>query len=179
LVYEQMKEPEQAAEQWQLVIKDHPGYRPGWRGWGEMLLEQRRCDEVAKLIQRMQSDRRLAGTGAVLSAKLHEQTGDIQAARRQLEVTVEENPDDLEPLQELCRLLFERLGPTAAEPALTRLVNRDPQDASAWHNLGTTYFETGQFQQAVNMYRRSLEIRPESESTRSQLDKAFRRLVDD
>jgi hypothetical protein len=46
--------------------------------------------------------------------------GDIAAARHEYEQAVAECPNDLEPLQVLCRLLFERAEPADAKHAIER-----------------------------------------------------------
>jgi Flp pilus assembly protein TadD len=47
-----------------------------------------------------------------------------------------------------------------AEVALQSLIDHDPDDASAHHNLGTLRMRTQRYDGAVEAYRRSLSLRP-------------------
>jgi GT2 family glycosyltransferase/2-polyprenyl-3-methyl-5-hydroxy-6-metoxy-1,4-benzoquinol methylase/Tfp pilus assembly protein PilF len=46
LVYEDLGELARAEEQWRRVVEERPGYRPGWRGLGEVLLRQGQTQEA-------------------------------------------------------------------------------------------------------------------------------------
>ena len=59
-----------------------------------------------------------------------------------------------------------------AERCLTDLVRRSPEDGAAFHNLGAISAQRGDFEQAVELFRQSLAVRPDSPSTLAQLDQA-------
>ena len=68
--------------------------------------------------------------------------GRVEEARAELDRAIAEGPDDLETLRVRCQFLFEHGTPDEAEEALKCLIDHDPEDASAYHNLGTLLLRT-------------------------------------
>jgi tetratricopeptide (TPR) repeat protein len=161
VVYTQMGQSAKAEEQWRNVLRERPSYRAAWRGLGEMLLVQGKFDEAlaaADSLCRHDSlaDRRdqpggsrqdsFLSEGIILRGRALAARGDIAAARHEFEQAVAEFPNDVEPLQALCRLLFEHADPADTRQAIEELLRRDPQDAAAYHNLGSVYYRLGQYE---------------------------------
>jgi FkbM family methyltransferase len=174
VAFTQMGQPWQAEEQWRRVTQEMPRYRPGWRGLGESLLAQGELDRVSALTQQLLADPHLHAEGKLLEGQLAAARGDIAAARRCLEEAAQERPSDPEPLQVLCRLLFERVSPAEAEGPLRRLLALCPADGAAHHNLGTSCLQQGRFTVAADAYRASLRHRPGSAATYVCLGHALR-----
>jgi GT2 family glycosyltransferase/SAM-dependent methyltransferase/tetratricopeptide (TPR) repeat protein len=63
-----------------------------------------------------------------------------------------------------------------AATALRRLVECDPRDAAACHDLATACCQLNRFDEAVAWYRKSLELRPGAPVTQRQLEFAISRL---
>jgi Flp pilus assembly protein TadD len=91
-----------------------------------------------------------------------------------LDRALEQRPDDLELLEERCRLFFEHFLPGEGEPAFRVLIARDPANAAAHHNHGSILYKLGRFDKAAGAYRRSIELRPDSASTYLHLGYALR-----
>jgi GT2 family glycosyltransferase/tetratricopeptide (TPR) repeat protein len=170
IVYDDMGRFDRAEQQWRQIVQDGPGYTAAWRGLGEALLKQGKDAEVAAIVGRLVSRPQTRSTGRLLEARLSGQRGDYIAARRALEAALRESPESIDPLQELCRLIFEHGTPQEGEAALRQLIRREPEDAAAWHNLGTVVCQLGRFDEAASAYRRSLELRPRHEPTIRQLE---------
>lgn len=100
--------------------------------------------------------------------------GDVQRACDELNEALEEHPDNLDLLEERCRLLFEHFPADEAEAGFQDLLRHDPQNAAGYHNLGTMQYKLGRFDQAAIAYRRSVELRPHSASTHLHLGYALR-----
>lgn len=173
-VYTELDEFAQAEKQLRLAIQDRPRYRPAWRGLGDLLLRQRKLKEAKTMIECMATDPHLKSEALVLKAQLAEANGDQNAARHLFEQGAKEYPDRTEPLQALCRYLFEHNQPEAAAQALQELIRRDPKDSSACHNLGMVHFRLGRYREAVAAYRQALEHRPRSASIYCQLGHALK-----
>jgi len=90
----------------------------------------------------------------------------------------EENSEDPQPLRSLCQLLFEVEQWVHAAAAIEALLARDPQDAAAYHNLGTVQLRLGQPKQALESYQRSLALRPDHFLTQRCIAEARSLLVD-
>lgn len=163
-----------AEQQWRRIVAEVPGYRSGWRGLGESLLARGAAGEAEDLAAGLLRDGPLRAEGWLLRGKVAAAAGDEAAARRDLEAAVAERPDDPEPRQALCRLLFER-GPAAeAEAALLDLAKRHPEDASAHHNLGTLRLRARRLGEAVGSFRESVRLRPKAAGTWHQLARALK-----
>jgi tetratricopeptide (TPR) repeat protein len=98
----------------------------------------------------------------------------LLTARDELEHAIEQQPSDLELLEDRCRLLFEHFPPADAEGAFRALLEHDPRNAAGYHNLGTILYKLGRFDEAAGAYRRSVELRPRSASTLLHLGYALR-----
>jgi tetratricopeptide (TPR) repeat protein len=109
----------------------------------------------------------------VLQAGAAAERGDRVAARQAFEQAVHEFPGERAPRQALCRFLFEQGTPAPTAGALLDLLRHDPKDASAYHNLGTVYFQMRQYAGAVLAYRQSLRHRPDSAPTYRMLGHAW------
>ncbi len=53
IVYDDMGQLDQAEQQWQRVTEEAPGYTPGWRGLGDILLRQGKVVDVERLCERL------------------------------------------------------------------------------------------------------------------------------
>jgi tetratricopeptide (TPR) repeat protein len=174
LVYRDLGDLGREEEQWRRVVEERPGYRPGWRGLGDVLVRRGKAAEARAVAERLLGDGRLRGEGRVLLGALAATRGDYEAARGELERGAAECPEDPAPLEALCQLLFEHGAPADAEGALRELVRRVPGHASALHNLGTVCLRLRRPQAAVEAYRQSLQHRPDAVETHLHLGHALR-----
>src|SRR5262249_8986786 len=117
-VYMDLGDFAKAEEQWRQVVEEVPKYRLGWRGLGGILVIQGKEDEARQLADQLLANPQLRVEGVIVKSQLAARRGDFQSARQDLERAVKKYPDDLHPLQALCRLLFEHDEPAQAEKAL-------------------------------------------------------------
>jgi Flp pilus assembly protein TadD len=117
---------------------------------------------------------RLRPEGRILRVKVAAAEGDGAGAWAEVDRAGRETPDDLEPLQALCRVLFEQGHLTEAERALRELVRRDPQSGRANHNLGMVYQRMGRPNLAAEAYRHALRSRADWPATYVHLGHALK-----
>ncbi|AMV24172.1 hypothetical protein VT84_07230 [Gemmata sp. SH-PL17] len=60
----------EAEAAWRAVVRDAPGYRAGWRGWGEFLVLRDRLAEADELARGLGADPALALEGHVLAGRV-------------------------------------------------------------------------------------------------------------
>jgi GT2 family glycosyltransferase/tetratricopeptide (TPR) repeat protein/2-polyprenyl-3-methyl-5-hydroxy-6-metoxy-1,4-benzoquinol methylase len=172
-VYGDLGDLGRAEEQWRLVTEEAPRFRAGWLGLGETLLRGGRHEDALALAERLAGDDALRPTALLLRGRVAEARGKLDEARGLLREAAEASPGDPEPLQALCRLLFECGDPADAEGPLRELVRLQPADAAAHHNLGTACLRRGLFEEAAAAYRESLRHRPGAAGTHLQLGHAL------
>lgn len=146
--------------QWRQVVRDEPRYRPGWRGLGDVLLRRGKAEEARALSDQLSADDTLRAEGRMLRARVALAGGDLAAARAELEAAAAERPGDLDVLRAACEFLYEHGTPEEAGRALQDLAQRDPRDASALHNLGTTLLRAKRYGAAASAFRQALRLRP-------------------
>ena len=59
--------------------------------------------------------------------------------------------------------------------SLNQQVKKNPQDATAWTELGNVFFDTGQYKQAITAYKKSIELRPGNANVLTDLGVMYRR----
>ena len=107
-------------------------------------------------------------------AAVYTELGDFARARDELEHALAERPHDHDLLERRCQLLFEHFSAEEAESAFRALIERDPQNAAAYHNLGSILFKLGRYDESVAAYRDSIRLRPQSAATYDHLAFALR-----
>jgi len=110
----------------------------------------------------------------LLRSRVAMAVGDVVAARQELEQALALGPDDNETMRLQCQFLFEHGTPSESETALRRLIGRDPEDASAHHNLGTLLLRNKRFKDATIAFRQALQLRPDNLSTHLHLGYALK-----
>jgi GT2 family glycosyltransferase/tetratricopeptide (TPR) repeat protein len=173
LVYTDQGVLDRAEEQWRSALAEAPDYADGWRGLGDCLFRQEKRDELRQVIAQLCADPRLRAVGLVLTGRLAASEGEPAAAERAYREAADTG--DAQALRALSQFLFETGRPTAAEAALRALVEHEPEDPSAHHNLGTVLLLSRRFDEAVVAYRRSLDLRPDAAGTQAQLRVALQR----
>lgn len=66
IIYEELDDLVRAEEQWRLITKEVPRYRAGWRGLGELLVQQGRHSEALGLAETLVGDERLRSDGLMI-----------------------------------------------------------------------------------------------------------------
>ena len=116
-MYEELLRHDLAEAQWREAVAEAPGFCSGQRSLGENLIRQGKYSSAAVHIEGMLAEPGLRSAALVLEARLAESQGDYRTERSRLEAAVSEFSNQAEPLQALCRLLFERGDLTDSERA--------------------------------------------------------------
>ncbi len=174
LVLEDLACWREAENEWRAILRELPRYRTAWRALGEILIFQRRWPELNKILLEIADAPELLSESAILQARKAEVDGDIESARQILWDASNTKNAGLEPLQELCRLLFTNSHTEEAIAALEELTKRKPDDAAAHHNLGVLRLRSGDRQAAIHCFRESLRLRPAAPHTQAELDAILR-----
>lgn len=179
LVYAECGRHDLAELQWRLALDKAPEYRQGWGGLGDALVKQSKLVTAeltaASLLQT--SSRRVEGF--LLLSDLASQAGNFDRAAELLHEASVERPNDPQLLHRRCWFYLEHEDLEQAVETLTQLCQKDPHNASVYHNLGTVYYKQGRRSAAVAAYRESLRLRPDSEQTQRQLNQVLQELEQD
>jgi GT2 family glycosyltransferase/predicted TPR repeat methyltransferase len=174
IVYDDLGLLTDSEAQWHQILAEVPDYNLAWRALGENLLRQNRAAEAEQVADFLASQTGwLHREGHILRGRLAARRGDVEAAVRELGFADRSYPAELEPLRLTCRILFEQGDPAAARNALQELTERAPDDAAAFHNLGTMQFHQQQFHESVTSFEHSLKLRPNAPQTREQWRRAL------
>jgi GT2 family glycosyltransferase/tetratricopeptide (TPR) repeat protein/glycosyltransferase involved in cell wall biosynthesis len=173
-IYAELGEFASAVSLWRDVVQEAPWFAPAWQGLINLLLRQGKTDEALRCAEMLESQHEMAGDASRLRRSVLVNRGEFQTVRDELDRGIEQHPDDLELLEERCRLLFEHFPPSEAEAGFRALLAHDPANAAGHHNLGSVLYKLGRFEEAAAAYRRSIELRPDSASTYLHLGYALR-----
>jgi tetratricopeptide (TPR) repeat protein len=164
-VYSDRGDFQHALEQWKQISLEFPAYGPAWRGLTECLVQLHLLDEAEDELERMPNDAYLCADRHLAISMIAMARNDIKSARRSLDEAQRSAPDDLEVLRAWCRHAFEHGTADEAAGALSRLVEKQPTDAAAHHNLANAYMRMQAYDAAIAAYQRSLALRPDSAAT--------------
>jgi len=175
MVAAEMGDLAEAERQWREVLHEVPGYRPGWRGLGEILVRGSRFAEAESLAEQLlKKDGSLRIEGLLIKSRTALARQQFTEARDALDRAATERPDDLDTLRARGQFFFEHGAPDEAERALKSLIEHDPHDASAHHNLGTVFLLAQRYDEAVQAYRQALRYRPNHAATYLHLGYALK-----
>lgn len=168
LVHREMGNDSAAVLAWEKAVTDCPSFDAAWIGLAQALARLHRLEELEQLRIRVPDTDDLRSCRALVIALGHESQGDLANARQVLERECQHAPFDV-CLDELARILF-RMGAFAdSRPVLQSLNKLRPGDASVLHNLGISCSAAGNAIEAASCLKHSLQLRPDSESTRQLL----------
>ena len=155
----------EAEDQWRRIVAEVPRYRPGWRGLGETLIRRGRFAEAETLAQDLLGDASLRVEGFLIKSRialrLHGwddakassigRSRSTRTTRKSSAVAVSSSSTAATPED--------------AEQALKNLIDHDPDDPSAYYNLGTLLLRTRRYDEATSAYRQSLRYRTNHPAT--------------
>ena len=124
-------------------MRELPRYRAGWRGLGDALIRMQRFDEADRLAAELLTDAHVRVEGLMLTSRLAQVHDRLDEVRAALESAVAENPNDWAAAQSRCQFLFDHGTDDEAERAFRSMIEFDPADADAHHNLGTVLRRSG------------------------------------
>ena len=172
ILYGDMGRMDLAELQWREALRDQPGYGPTVRALGDVLVREGKLAAAEIFAEHICQSDDLRIEGCLLKARVAEASGDLAAARHELEAAVHENADSKEALDALGRFLFEHGETSEAAAALRKLAQLRRDDGAVWHNLGMLYGRDGMLKEAIEALERSVNLRPDSIPTYVQLAQA-------
>jgi glycosyltransferase involved in cell wall biosynthesis/tetratricopeptide (TPR) repeat protein len=126
----------EAEAQWWLAVREEPRSAASWMGLGQMLLGQRRFDEAAEAAAKLEALKGAENDGVALRAQIHMARDEFATAKEALGRLIAAAPQWVYPRVLLSRtLLQEGTDLDAAEQALLDVLELDPSNAEAKHNL--------------------------------------------
>jgi glycosyltransferase involved in cell wall biosynthesis/predicted Zn-dependent protease len=134
----------EAEAQWRAAVAECPGFTPAWRELAGLCLAQGRWAELEEALESLRRDPRAAAEADVLQARAHLGRREFAACRELLQACITRAPRALEPrIVPSYALLQEGANPAAAEQALRAILELDPGNTEAAHNLRVLLGEQG------------------------------------
>jgi tetratricopeptide (TPR) repeat protein len=126
----------EAEVQWRTAVAERSSFIPGWLGLGELFLRQGRRSDLERLTKSLDSEPGGDVEAAILRARAHREREEFPAARRILEDLIPRVPQAEGPRVLLSHVLLqEGKDLTAAEDVLRQILELNPRNAEARHNL--------------------------------------------
>ena len=172
LAYGDAKQLDMSELQFRQVLSDVPSYRPAIKALGNMLIETGRVTTAEVEAEDLISNPDSNIDGQLLLARVQESRGDMAAATKTFADCQRQYPNDKLVLEECCKFHFLNENWLEAKQFLTSLIELDKSNAAALHNLGAVLLRLDERESAIEAFTKSLELRPNSVSTRQFLESA-------
>jgi GT2 family glycosyltransferase/tetratricopeptide (TPR) repeat protein len=154
--------PDEALAQWEQALAEEPTFAPARLELARAHLAEARWPEFEHALGRLGQVPALGGEVALLRAEACLARGEPSQARALLEQVVGADARALRPLVLLTHaLLQENRDPAAAEAALRRVLQLDPQQSESWRNLVVLLRRQGRRTEALAACRSGLGYAPE------------------
>ena len=135
-IYRDQGRLSEAEIQWRAAVAEKPTFLPAWLGLGELHLCHERWADVEQAAQNAETAAGAALEAAILRARAHQARKEFVPARRLLEHVIPRVPAALAPRVLLSHVLLQDgQDPLAAEKALHDVLELDPSNTEARHNL--------------------------------------------
>ena len=162
LAYEGDNDPQGAMEELARIPADDPHAERAFRFRISLLIETGQTDKALELVRQGQAEN--PGPDFwFLEARIHEDTGDLDLARKVLEQSLERWPENTDLLYAL-GLVQDKQGlhDTGIE-TMERIISIDPDHADALNYVGYTLADLGRdLERARVLVNRALELKPDS-----------------
>jgi uncharacterized protein HemY len=160
------------ADAWRRVLEHHPAHAVAWRGLLEALWRSHDLDGLRQIAD-SDLERCPAHLKLIARARLLESNGKASDSATELETAFgEHGVTDL--LEELCRITVDNGMSAEALRWLNVLVQRRPEDASVYRNLGLVHLRRQHYVEAERCARHALHLRPAYSSAQQLLDELGR-----
>src|SRR5438132_6400557 len=151
-IYRDQGRLSEAEIQWRAAVAEKPTFLPAWLGLGELHLCHERWADVEQAAQNAETAAGAALEAAILRARAHQARKEFVPARRLLEHVIPRVPAALAPRVLLSHVLLQDgQDPLAAEKALHDVLELDPSNTEARHNL-TVLSRKHRKSEAVEVY---------------------------
>jgi tetratricopeptide (TPR) repeat protein/glycosyltransferase involved in cell wall biosynthesis len=140
LLYRDQGREKEAEQQWRTALIDHPNAVSAWYGLGGLCLKQGRVSEAEDVLRQLARAEAFRSAGPVLTsglrARLHLARREYATARQVLEEALSQFSQEVLLWLILSQVLLRQEGGSeAAEKALRTVLELDPANAEAAHNL--------------------------------------------
>ena len=174
VVYQDQGNFAAAEQEWLKIVQEVPDYGAGWRGLGDLLLQQGRIADAISVTSQIPKGPGLQMEWRRLRSRIAAAQNQHDQARHELEAALRECPDDIELKRIWAEFLFQRGDLTAAESALRELIAVEPNNAAHRHNLGMVLGRWGDARASIPCFEKSLQLRPRYAATLKELGFAYR-----
>jgi tetratricopeptide (TPR) repeat protein len=161
----------QSAALYQRAIALDPRDPDAWVNFGNLYLQlaltQQAKSAYEKAIALKSNDvEALIDLGAVL-----QRSGDFSAAEQAYQRAIAVDPSQASAYCDLGALFLQQGNPEAARVQLIKAIELNSAFALAYFDLGVAYEQTGRRDLAAEMYRKALDVQPDYQHARSNLDR--------
>ena len=157
------------------ALDEQPDFGPAWLASIRCCLSAERMNQVQSTLARIPLTVD-PFTRSLSLALVHESYGRLDEAANLLEGLTWESSLCDDQLDDVARILVNSERFSAAIPILERLRYLRPSDAATLHNLGVCFQAIGQAETAIDLLRKSIELRPNSFSTSCLLAELYYQL---
>jgi predicted Zn-dependent protease len=168
-VYADMERPDLAEIQWRRILAEKPESRPTRLLLVDTLLRAGRLITAEMELAELENGGALDCEVSLLRVRSAEARGEFTQAREQLAAVTNLFPENPAAWEAAGRFLFQHGEPADAVVALSRLVDLQPSNGAALHNLGIAHLRAGNCAASAKALEASLRARPNSPITREQL----------
>jgi len=157
MLYRRQGRTADAEAQWRDVLDGYPGFLQGWVGLGEFYRDQGRWTDLERTAETMERTPRMLPEALALRAQGLLARRDFVQARDLLRLALSRDPSFLKAKEILSHVLLqEGKEPAAAEAVLREILQSDPGNAQAWHNLVILYREQNRIAEATDLCQQAL-----------------------
>ena len=100
-----------------------------------------------------------------------QRSGDFSAAEQAYRRAIAVDPSQAAAYSDLGALFLQQGNPDAAREQLIKAIEHDSSNALAYFDLGVAYEQTGRRDLAAEMYTKALDIQPDYQHARSNLER--------
>ena len=172
-LFRQQHRYEEAIVLYRAVIEADPGFALAQAGMGTALLNLQRHAEAIESLARavsLQPDLPMAHSLLILMGRASQQMGQPDTAAQYYARAVKSHPRDAEALDLLAGLRFGQQRYAEALDLYRTLIDVQPDNATAYANLGAVLYHLGRASEALESFERALSLDAGLESARVNRD---------
>ena len=169
----------EALEAYRSILETVPDFAPALAGLGDVLYRLERPGEAAAALERAVSldpDAPFAGSVHRLLGQIARESGRTDRAIEHFERAVELDPRDLDSIDHLALLRFERRQYSEALEGYRRMLELGRDTAAVHSNVGASLFYLNRPREALRSFERALERDPDHALARTGIDQLNRLL---
>ncbi len=167
---------DEAEPEWRKVIQEAPAFVPPWQGLWDLLVRQGRRKLALELADQMLEVPQVRSLAHLLRARLATKESDTQTAYRELKAATQEQPRDVQLLDEFCKFLFQHGSPEETERELKRFGELQPENHNVYQNLGALCLRQMRYAEAIDWLQQAIQRKPEAAEAHFYLGEVFHRI---